>query len=137
MSEGAGSEPGNWPPDSDRDAGGGPAGGTGSAPAVCVDGVPGLGVGNEPVACEGDESGPEPDPPAAVSDPGLGTPGDASLLGADDSPAPGILAVPGVGVGDPPTLGVNDVLGVSVGDIPAVGPGSEEVVGVAPGVPAA
>ena len=94
-------------------------------------------MGNEPAACAGDESGPEPEPPAAASDPGLGVLGDAPPLGAEDSPAPGTLEVPGVGVGDPPTLGVNDVPGVSVGDIPAVRLGSEGVVGIVPGVPAA
>ena len=72
-----------------------------------------------------------------MSDPERGAPRGVPPLGADDGPAPGTLAVPGVGVGDPPTLGVNDVPGVRVGDTPAVRPGSEEVVGGAPGVPAA
>ena len=101
--------------------GGEPADGRGFVPAVCVDGVPESGVGNEPAACVGDESGPEPEPPVVASDPGLGVPEGVPPLGADDGLAPGALAVPGV----------------SVGDTPAVELGSGEAVGAAPGVLAA
>ena len=94
-------------------------------------------MGGEPAACVGDKSGPEPEPPAAVFDSERDVPGGVPPLGADDGPAPGTLAVPGVSVGDPLPLGVNDVPEMGVGDTPAVGLGSGEAVGVAPGVPAA
>ena len=115
-----------------------PADGMGSVPAVCVDGVPKSGMGNEPAACEGDEFGPEPEPPAAASDPEGGVPRCVPSLGADSGPVSGtVSSVPAVCVGDTPAVGVNDAPGVSVGDMPAVRPGSEGVVGGAPGVPAA
>ena len=94
-------------------------------------------MGNEPAACVGGESGPEPEPLAATSDPEVGAPRCVPPLGADDGPAPGTLAVPGVSVGDPLPLGVNDVPGMGAGDTPAFEPGSGEAVGDAPGVPAA
>ena len=94
-------------------------------------------MGNERAACAGDESGPEPEPPAVASDLEEGAPRCVPPLGADGGPAPGTVAVPGASVGDPPTLGVNDVPGMGVGDTPTVGPGSGEAVGVALGVPAA
>ena len=96
----------------------------GSAPAVCVEDIPESGGGNEPAVRVGDEAGPEP--PATVSVPEGGAPGGGPSLGADDGPASGTLAVPGVSVGDPPAVGVAP--GVLAAWETAVPDGAEEAV---------